>query len=967
MDRLRLTKRGMLRRLIQLNACLAFLPLAVQAQQETTEPEDIEEVVVTGSFIRNSAFAQNSPVDTVSQADLFESGAPSMSNYIRDMTYTQNTDVVSNVLATQDGSQDSVGASFNLRGLGENSTLTLVDGIRTIAASVSTSVPEIAIERLELVLDGGSALYGSDAVAGVVNIIPMKEFEGFRTRTFYQRTEDGAMEDMNLSAMWGKSFDNNISYVGAFEARTKTPLMQYERQREWMMDDGSSISGNPGTWRQNVGADPTINLYQSHGGELQGPLLVDPACGTFNEGYPAHGQGKFPTPSGVPVGSFCRFEYTSMFAYSAESTDYNAYNSLTWEATDWLRFNATLNNAYRVSNLRTTSTTAVNGNNRAALIVRADHPANPWGFDVSPYAWRPIAHSYTHLPQHLDPGDGARGYEFHTSVNRLKVGAEYDISGSWTGYAYYSKQEMKTMNDSYSVHLGKLQLALEGQGGPNGNEYWNPFGSADPRHPNYDPALGNSEGLTNWIFERDANLLTGRDYLDIFETVATGDVIDLWAGTVQMAIGYQWRDLEQNNYANPFDQAGWDYNTVIGAPLPKDEQFFSETRAVFAEFQVPILETVGFSVAARHEEFTDFGLETTTPKVQLRWEALPSLAFRTSWGESFLAPTPTQARPFVQGENCGEIFDGQDPFTGQQLTGGAQCSSGNPALGPETSVIRNVGFTWEPNGTLNGLSLSLDYQEIEYTDRIRSLTEEDTVAFQFQQFLAETGVSEGSYDPTPGSATRQQANAWLNQYAQNPTAPVVRDEDGNVQFVYRQDTNISSVWVDLFDFKAEYTLNTDNLGIFTTRLQTTYYQAYEYEGLFGGRQDALGYQNADTGIVPPLAQYKANLRLSWYRDNQSASIAVNYWDDVEFDAVPIDRYGDGWTAPDTIEGEARTDVRYAIILDDYLDSEFTVSVGVNNIFNERPQQLPISGGFESRLSTPWGRQFWASVEWLPGF
>ena len=218
MDRLRLTKRGLLRRLVQLNACLAILPLAVHAQQETTESEDIEEVVVTGSFIRNSAFAQNSPVDTVSQSDLFESGAPSMSNYIRDMTYTQNTDVVSNVLATQDGSQDSVGASFNLRGLGENSTLTLVDGIRTIAASVSTSVPEIAIERLELVLDGGSALYGSDAVAGVVNIIPMKEFEGFRTRTFYQRTQDGAMEDMNLSAMWGKSFDNDVSYVGAFEA-----------------------------------------------------------------------------------------------------------------------------------------------------------------------------------------------------------------------------------------------------------------------------------------------------------------------------------------------------------------------------------------------------------------------------------------------------------------------------------------------------------------------------------------------------------------------------------------------------------------------------------------------------------------------------------------------------------------------------------------------------------------------------
>jgi hypothetical protein len=235
------------------------------------------------------------------------------------------------------------------------------------------------------------------------------------------------------------------------------------------------------------------------------------------------------------------------------------------------------------------------------------------------------------------------------------------------------------------------------------------------------------------------------------------------------------------------------------------------------------------------------------------------------------------------------------------------------------------------------------------------------------QFTADTGITESAYDPTPGSATREQANAWLRQYAQNATAPVVRDDDGNVQYVYRQDTNISSVWVDLFDLKTSYTLNTNDWGTFAATFQATYYDTYEYEGLFGGRQAALGLQNADTGIVPPLPQYKANLRVNWFRDNQSASIAVNYWDDVEFDGVAIDRYRDGWEAPNTIEGEARTDVRYAIILDDYLDSEFTVSVGVNNIFNERPQQLPISGGFESRLSTPWGRQFWGSIEWRPGF
>ena len=180
---LNFTRRGQLRHLIHSCFVASFaLPMLVQAQQPAADPE-VEEVVVTGSYIRNSAFSQNSPVATVTQTDLYESGAPSMSAYIRDLTFTQNTNSVNNVLGSSAGPSSGVGASFNLRGLGENSTLTLIDGARTLSSSMSGLLPEIAIERMELVLDGGSALYGSDAVAGVVNIIPVKQFEGLRVRS----------------------------------------------------------------------------------------------------------------------------------------------------------------------------------------------------------------------------------------------------------------------------------------------------------------------------------------------------------------------------------------------------------------------------------------------------------------------------------------------------------------------------------------------------------------------------------------------------------------------------------------------------------------------------------------------------------------------------------------------------------------------------------------------------------------
>jgi len=256
------TRRGQLRHLIHscLVASMAF-PALVQAQAQTAADPEVEEVVVTGSYIRNSAFAQNSPVATINQDELYQSGAPSMANYIRDLSFTQNTNVVLNVLGGNDGAQSSTGTTFNLRGLGENSTLSMVDGLRAIDTSVTAMIPDIAIARVEIVLDGGSALYGSDAVAGVVNMIPIKQFDGVRARAYYQTPEEGGMEEGNLAILWGKSFDNGINYVGAFDARKRTRLGYYERPREWEMADGSSGSGNPGTYRRRNWAGCTVDVH----------------------------------------------------------------------------------------------------------------------------------------------------------------------------------------------------------------------------------------------------------------------------------------------------------------------------------------------------------------------------------------------------------------------------------------------------------------------------------------------------------------------------------------------------------------------------------------------------------------------------------------------------------------------------------------------------------------------------------
>lgn len=971
-----LCSRGRLRNLIHLCLVTSIVAPGLAYAQQNTD-DDIEEVVVTGSYIRNSAFAQNSPVDTVTQEDLQTSGAPNISQYIRDMTYTQAANVVSNVLAP--GGQNGLGASFNLRGLGENSTLMLIDGQRSLINNMSRNIPEIAINRLEVVLDGGSATYGSDAVAGVVNVILEKDFEGFKARSYYQRTEDGAQEDFTNAAMWGKTFDNGINYTGAFELRKKTNLMNYERSREQDFSSTIAPSGNPGSFKRVAGAKPGINLYGHHGGALTGAVLTDPSCGTFNEGSPAHGQGAKAMPSGHRLASGqCAYEWILHHPTSPAQDDYALYNTLSIEANDWLRLSATLLNNYHAREARGLPVSSNGGNDRDVSLIRANHPANPYGFDVVPWSWHVFATAYTVKPSNLTDGGGDRRANPRSWLNRAVLSAEYDIAGSWTGYTTYSAQASGNMIDLAYIQTARLQQALAGQGGPNGDEYFNPFGSADPRSPYFQAGVtDNSQELTDWLWYQSSGHVSSEDEMEVLESVVSGEVYDLPAGTVQMAAGYQYRDLWNRSFADPnrIARPGIQYNgSSYLSPVPEDETYRSEVNAVFLELQAPLLETLDIQLAVRHENFKTFKLDATTPKVSLRWEALPTLAIRGSWGESFLAPSPVDARPFIPDQNCGETYTGRDPLSGSNLAGGIHCSSGNPSLLPETSVIQNIGFTWEPSGALDGLSVSLDYQEIEYVDRIMSLAYGDTVKHQFDQMLAATGISAANYNPTPGSATRNAANAWLATLP--PAGPgrnkIERFPGGEVKKVYRQAANISSVWIDLMDANMAYSFDTSNWGTFSSSLQASYYTSYEYEGLAGGVVDALGKQNYGTSIVTPLPELKMNLRFSWYRDSQSASITANYWHDVDFDAPVIDYYADirpggKIGTPRRIKGERIVNARYGIFLDQYFDSEFNVSVGINNVFDKRPQRLGILGGFESRLSVPWGRQFYMSIDWAPGF
>jgi len=261
----------------------------------------------------------------------------------------------------------------------------------------------------------------------------------------------------------------------------------------------------------------------------------------------------------------------------------------------------------------------------------------------------------------------------------------------------------------------------------------------------------------------------------------------------------------------------------------------------------------------------------------------------------------------------------------------------------------------------------VDYQKVEYVDRIRALTNDDVVNAEFGRFLSQNGLTKEQYVRTPDSPSRLRANDWLAKPENQQI--VYRDPvSQRVTRVIRQSANISSLWIDLLDARARYTYETDNWGTFQPTLTLSHFLNYEYADLTGGTKDANGRQNANTSIVPPLPESKGTFVLNWFLDKHSASLSSNFYSDVIWDNVLVDRYSQGFVAPSKIHGQDIWNVQYAYVMDQYLDSQITLSAGMTNMFNTMPQPTPelgVGAGFESRLQDPFGRRYWVSIDWSP--
>ena len=306
---------------------LLSTPFYASAQQNEAT---VEEVVVTGSYIRRSeGIIAASPITSLTADDITDQGTLNMAQIVQNMTFNNGSGVTNSIQAS---GASSNGAAFNLRGLGTRATLQLIDGKRTTNSNVQWLMPSIAIQRLDIVTDGAAALYGTDAVAGVVNVLPYKSYDGLKIEHFNEADSRGDFRDQTTSFLWGKSLGDDVDIVVAGSFRHNGTLEWADRPKLLLAGLTDNNGANPTNW--NV-------PQRDNNGALLGTTAktADPLCGADPITDPTvQGGNKFGT---LAFGS-CWFPFADTRDFVEQKTQASIYSNISWEVNEDLALSGQL-------------------------------------------------------------------------------------------------------------------------------------------------------------------------------------------------------------------------------------------------------------------------------------------------------------------------------------------------------------------------------------------------------------------------------------------------------------------------------------------------------------------------------------------------------------------------------------------------------------------------------------------------
>ena len=635
-------------------ACLAFaasLPAAADgiAAQGTT----IEEIVVTaktGSRIGRQGDSP-SPLSNYDGSTLREAGLKDLRDLVGVLAINAGAENNSDNL-TQNFTVGT--ANINLRGLGVASTLVLLNGRRQVLSAVQTDdgssfvdlaalVPALAIERVEILKDGATAIYGSDAVAGVANFITRRNFEGIEVQAEYRsRAGNGSQDDLTLDGVVGGTFAGDGEFLLAASYLDRSSLVLIEV--DWLRPATSGF-GNPGSF--NV---PSL-----------GRTVADPACEHYDGLLQSLANG----------GTLCRFDYGPQITAIPNEQRAQAWGRVEWPWSDattvWAEFGHARND---ISRDVSPSFPVLN-----TPRVPAYHPGNTFGEEVW-FQGRP--YGYGQPPE-------INYYQHDTS--RLALGVNGRLRNGMAWDASVARAVNDALLNPRDVIAANFQAALLGFGGAGCNPdttppgqggclFFNPFSSTFGASP--DGALFNAPELRQFIIGDYFG--DGGSGLTAFEANLTG-FIPGFGGAYAVGAQYRAQTLDFS-YDSITRQDGFAFLIGNANFAARDDVF-----AAYGEVWLPLGERVEATLALRHEDYGTGTGDTLDPKVTLLLRATEAFSLRGSFGTSFRAPSPFQTEGVQTNFTNIVDHDGSRTFAGRRTLG-------DSSLQPETSSAVNIGATW---------------------------------------------------------------------------------------------------------------------------------------------------------------------------------------------------------------------------------------------------------------------------------
>ena len=942
---------------------LGLMPNSTFAQEAAAD-DDVEEVIITGSKIKRSVFDSSKPLEIISDAAIERTGLNNIGDVLQNISSSDGTGIRPVTTATNGGDGSN---EISLRNLGAGRTLVLIDGRRWVTDAFGNvdmqTIPSSIIQRVEILKDGASSIYGSDAVAGVINIITKKDMDGFEMRASSGEYDAGYGAQNQISMTFGSQSEKsrnifNISFADQ-EAIFAGQIPRANQPYYGCTNVPNTGTGTPNS-PTNLGPSPAQNSGYGN--------FAPATSGICGSSFPAYGRyfglGTYlqPGKSGASVDDFIpwsnagRYNYAPVNHVQNPVDRYGVYASSEFDISDnlmaYVQFNYT--KSKRVNQLAQVPMTAYGGAGPQWQLNQGRFATGGGYFNVmnqdTSFGFRSIA-------------IGPRIYDYDYDTYGIRAGLEgsFDFGGN----NYFWSAGMQLNDAQYDSKLYNF-VDLNHLANAVGDSYRdpvtnvltcgtiaNPISGCTPFNIFGGPDLGLAAGRISAAEYQQMVDYVGYDGVqnagydsDDFWLEISGPLFEMPYGTAFFAAGFEKR-------------AGGYYDTpdALVSSGGSSTNYREPTRGktsveeFFIEINMPLLSGVfmaqelEMTLSARTSEYSSSGLVGSTPtannpgepsttEIGIRWRPIDDVLVRLTMGETFRAPTVGDLYQ-GGGESFPQANDpcNKDQFGGQTSATQANCLAagvpaggaeqpttqirafvgGNPYLQPEEGENATVGIVYTPS-QIENLSVSVDFWQIE-----------------LENIFSSIGVSTVLNRCYVASA--QQDDTFCNF--------VTRTGSGGLQTVRTSKVNSAQNNVSGVDLVVAYSFDVENYGSFSTAFDMTYYTKDEFaQSATSTPSESFGWYDGGADF-----RWRANASVLWDYNDFTTSLNFRFLDDNKDDCWISYYYGleDGCSNPDEdsnygpggynlMEVEYYTDLQVAYQYSD----EISVFVGARNIFGEEP-------------------------------